>query len=406
MPARAITIPAESQYTLLGAVFLMLCPLLSIPFIIYAVYHRQRGAYMLLALFLGIMAFISAPSEDLYRHFYLFNHLAVLPMSAITWIDLSLNGVLPYIYWFMAHWGISFSYLRFFELTVGFWLLCRIFDYMIEQAPQPYSPNARFARFAILFLFFDFLYTTLGVKFGFALCTYLYSLHLIFNRQRKTLGLLFFLLTCAWHLSFVFTGPVVYAIYRFNPRKSTVIWVSVVLAILTPIVINVVGSYLFGRRFDFYFSKKADDVASYSAMTLPGLMLYILPKLTVIPFALILMRHYTTDSKWCRIAMGWFILSIIMMSNAVTFYRFWWAFMALSPIVLLDLEHIAVFSRKVILGLIVCGMGFTFFNMMAYHKEVIYSPYYRSVYPTPLILATDFEKQWVYNHIANDGDFK
>jgi len=406
MNTGTLSIPTDAQYTLLSVLFLTLCPLLSVPFILYAVYHRQRGAYAVLALLLGIMAFISAPSEDLYRHFCLYSRFSVRPLSAITWMDTSLNGILPYLYWLMARLGISFSYLRFFELTVGFYLLCRIFDEMIEQSTVPYTSQERMVRFAIFFLFFDFLYTTMGVKFGFALCTYLYSLHLIIVRHRTAAGLCFFLLTCMWHVSFVFTGPAVHAIYRYKPSRSTVAWACVVLAVVVPVIISIAGSYLFGRRFDFYFSKKADDVTSYAAMTLPGLMLYILPKLAVIPFALILLKRYTTDTPWCRIATGWFLLAVVMMSNAVTFYRFWWAFMATGPLLVLELERRRRFSQRTLMGLIASGLLFTAFNMTAYHKEVTYSPYYRALYPAPLVIATDFDKRWVFNNIAHDGDFK
>ena len=393
----------EVKYTLIGFVLLMLCPLLSIPYIIYGIWHRRQGAYFLFSLFLGLMAYLSVPSEDLYRHYYLFSYFAVRPVSSVSWIDISLNGVLPYLYWVMAHTGTPYGLIRLMELTLGFWLLCRVFDWMMNHSNQERSKGEVFARFAILFLFFDFMYTTMGVKFGFALCTYIYSLHLILNKGRKLPGLLWLVLTCCWHSSFIFTGLFVYAIYRFNPSRKTALWICGLLAIVAPIVIGIAGEALLGRRFEFYFSKRADDVASYGAMTTTGLVFYILPKLTVIPFAVLLLKHYDTEQKWCRVALGWLILAIALMSNAVTFYRFWWAFMATGVIMFLELEWRVVFSKRVVGALVVCGCLFTALNTLTYHSEVMHSPYYKAFAPAPVILSQDYDKQWVYSHIKHNG---
>lgn len=407
MRTNSISIPSDTQFLLLGFVCLMLCPLLSIPFIIYGIYHRQKGAYLLLSLLLGVFAFISAPSEDIYRHYCQYEYFSIRPITAIKMADVTLNGILPYLYWTMSHIGIPFSYLRFFELSVGFYLLSSIFSFMIEHSKHTYTQKEYFMRFALFFAFFDFLYTTMGVKFGFALCVFLYCLHLFVHKNKKAAGILFYLFACVWHFSFIFTGPILYSIYHFNPKKKTVLMGCFILAVLTPIAINLVGYYLFGRRFEFYFSKKADDVASYSAMTPIGLILYILPKLTVIPLAITLFKHYNQDSRWCRFALGWFVLAIILISNPVPFYRFWWAFMAISIFFILDIENLStVFPQKTIKKLLICGILFTALNMLTYHKEVQYSQYYRSIYPVPLALDSDYSKRWVFSNIQYDGDFK
>lgn len=396
----------DIRFLFVGFVLLLLCPVLSVPFIIYGIYYRKKGSFAALSLLLGVFAFISAPSGDLYRHYCQYNYFSIRPLSAITWTDISLNGILPYLYWSMSHLNISFSYLRFFELSTGFYLLCCIFNYMIDSSEGKYSNNDIFIRFVILFLFFDFLYTTMGVKFGFALCTYLYSMHMIINRKNRIVGCIFFIFTCIWHSSFIFTGSLVYAIYILKPNKNTAIYLCSILAIILPIIISLIGYFLFGRRFDFYFSGKADDVTSYHAMTTIGFVLYILPKLTIIPFALILIKKYNKESRWCRIALGWFMLSIIFITNAVTFYRFWWAFMTIGIFFLLDMEKLSVcFSKYQIRNLFVCGLLFTALNMIVYHNEIIYSQYYRSLYPIPLVMSSDYSKTWVYSHIKHDGDF-
>ena len=170
------------KYPLIGFVWLMLCPLLALPYIVWGIYHQRKGAFLLFSLLLGIFAFISFPSEDLYRHYFIYTFLSVRPIGAITWIEITLNGMIPYVYWFMSHTGITFGWLRFVELTLGFYLLSLVFRYLMDQCS--YNNNERFIRFILLFLYFDFLYTTMGVKFGFALCLYIYSLHQLINLQQ------------------------------------------------------------------------------------------------------------------------------------------------------------------------------------------------------------------------------
>ena len=119
---------------MIGVVWLLLCPLLALPYILWGIWQQRRGAYALFSLWLGIMAYISFPSEDLYRHYFLYTFFEVRPISAVSWIDVSLNGVLPYIYWVMSHAGIAYAWLRLMEITIGFYLLTRVYRWMLSQS--------------------------------------------------------------------------------------------------------------------------------------------------------------------------------------------------------------------------------------------------------------------------------
>lgn len=394
----------ELRFAAIGVAWLLLCPLLALPFILWGIWHQRKGAYGLFSLWLGIMAYISFPSEDLYRHYFLYTYFEVRPISAVTWLDISLNGILPYIYWVMGHTGIAYAWLRFTEISVGFWLLTKIMRHMTER--QDLSAGERFTRFGLLFLFFDFLYTMMGVKYGFALCTYVYGLHLLMNLKQQKAGMMMMLLTCVWHMSFIFTAPIVWMLYRLELSKKQALWICLIMAVVAPIVIFTVGEAILGKRFEFYFSKKAANVVSYGAMTPIGMTLFILPKLAVIPLAVVVMKRYTKENKWCRVALSWIILTAVLMSNAVTLYRFWWAFMATGVMALYEAEAIEKLKPTIIKMLVLSGVCFTCLNMLTYHKEVMNSPYYKALYPTPLVLSQDYQKQEVYYKIKHDGNFR
>lgn len=392
------------RFAVIGLVWLLLCPLLALPYIMWGIWHQRKGAFGLFSLWLGIMAYISFPSEDLYRHYFLFTYLSIRPISAITWVDISLNGILPFIYWTMGHTGIEYAWLRLAETTAGFYLLTRVYRWMTCE--QQFSQGERFARFALLFLFYDFLYTVMGVKYGFALCLYVYALHLLMNLGHRKSGIAVLALTIAWHFSFAFTAPTVWVLYKLKLSRKQALWICATLAVAAPIIIFTLGEAILGRRFDFYFSKKAGDVISYGAMTPIGLTLFILPKLAVVPLAVVVMKHYSTEDKWCRIALGWIILTAALMSNAVTLYRFWWAFMATGVMALYETERRHLLTGNTIRGLVVAGICYTCLNMLTYHKELMHSPYYKALYPAPLTLSQDYSKQEVYYKIQHDGDFR
>ena len=394
----------ELRYAIIGAAWFLLCPLLALPYILWGIWHQRRGAYGLFSLWLGIMAYISFPSEDLFRHYFEYTYLAIRPINTITWVDISLNGILPYVYWFMGHTGINYAWLRFVELALGFWLLTKVYRHMTQGLNL--TAGARFARFSLLFLFFDFMYTVMGVKYGFALCTYIYSLHLLMNMNQRKTGLLMLILTCVWHSSFIFTAPTIWLLYRLKLSRKQALWICATIAVVAPIVIFTLGEAILGRRFEFYFSKKASDVISYGAMTPIGLALFILPKLAVVPLAVVVMKRYTKENRWCRIALGWIILTVALMSNAVTLYRFWWAFMATGVIALYEAEAKELLKSQTITLLLAAGVCFTGLNMLIYHKEIMHSPYYKALYPAPLTLSQDYAKQEVYYKIQHDGDFR
>ena len=57
----------DKNYLLLTGFVFLLSPLLSLPLIFYGIYHRKRGSFLMLALFMGVMGWLLAPMHALYR---------------------------------------------------------------------------------------------------------------------------------------------------------------------------------------------------------------------------------------------------------------------------------------------------------------------------------------------------
>lgn len=54
--------------TIIAACLLVISPLLSLPFILWDIYKQHRAGLVLFVLFLAVMASLTAPVSDLFRH--------------------------------------------------------------------------------------------------------------------------------------------------------------------------------------------------------------------------------------------------------------------------------------------------------------------------------------------------
>lgn len=95
----------------------------------------------------------------------------------------SADYFIPIVNWILVNGNIPYQYLRLFSVTESFFLLTVIFNYMIETSEREYTYGEVFMRFCIMYLFFEFIMTTSGVRYGFAVCQYIYALHLVFNKK-------------------------------------------------------------------------------------------------------------------------------------------------------------------------------------------------------------------------------
>lgn len=372
----------------------ILSPLFSFPYIIYGIYRRYKGAVFCFILFLGILAYISIPYEDLYRqmlNFYTFKS------HGVTYADVQLNGIIVYIYRLFINYNIPFDYIRLLQIPVSFALLYSIFKNKIENSIIEYSYKEINVRFLLLFLFFDLLYTIYGVRYGFALSFYLYGMYLAIDQEKIKKAIVFFFLAIAFHQAFLFLGILSLFFYKLKVSTKTAIILGLFSIFVTNIGIGLLGKELLGARYDWYFSGKGDN-ASYSHMTMFGLLGFFLPKICVIPYVHLVLKKQVQESKWHRISVVWLVISLMFLSNAVLFYRTWWVFMSIGIYMLLDIEQFYIISYKCIRRLIISGILFCCFNSFAYHNMLAAIPFSELSKPIPFILSHSYSKEDVIKY--------
>jgi len=395
----------KSQYGLVTIVslILFLCPLLAFPCIIYGVYHRWKGSFFLLALFLGLVAYLTIPTQDLYRHTLNFYYWEGKPLSTIELEDVKMNGIIVFLYNIMVNNGVPFEFIRFSEAIIAFLLLSSIFNYKIEQSSSFYTNRDVFIRFCIFFFFFDYLYTVQGVRYGFALSVYLYGFHLYADKKDKFRSILFFLLSWSIHQAFLLFGFIVLILMQIIRNKYNALIAAIILSILFNSVFLSLAPAVMGIRADWYLQENS-QVSNYSYMTAIGSIFFWGPKIMAIPFVFLLFKNYYAKKKWCSLSISWLVVSLVSLGNAVFFYRTWWAFTSIGIYLLLDIEdRIGLMPKRVITKFLLCGCIFILMNMTNYHSSIMNSKYHLLVTPVPYILSNTYSYDWVMRNIDEDG---
>lgn len=162
-------------------------------------------------------------------------------------------------------------------------------------------------------------------------------------------------------------------------------------------------SYLLGVRESWYTN--GSSVTSYSSMTLYGFLGFALPKLCVVPFAILLFKNYDETSKWMRFAMAWLMVSVVTIQNAVFFYRFWWVFMALGIYMYMDIEKEYGIDNSMAKKLLRCAVLFAVFSLIPVKTFLTNSNYERLLQPLPFTFTEQYTKKEILEKIPNAGDF-
>lgn len=381
-------------------VLFLLSPVFALPFLFYYIKRRKIWAVWLFAFFLGLVAYCTIPSQDLFRHFMHYETYSNYKWEDFTYFDFELNGIVVFIYCLMGKLGIPFDFLRFLTISSSYLMIFHIFKFKSNQIN--YTIKEYFTRFLILTLFYDLFYTIAGVRYGFALCIYLYGLFFYIEKRSLIKSIFLFIVAGLFHSSFLFLIPASFVIYILRIGKKSMI-IMTFLAFVGMTIFFAKYSYLLGVRENWYAS--GSSVSSYSSMTTFGFLGFVLPKLCVVPFVILLFRKFNKKSKWMRIAMAWFIISFVTIQNAVFFYRFWWVVMALGIYVFMDFEKINGKDNLMAQKFVKYATLFAILSLIPVKGFLENSDYGRLFKPIPMIFSEHYTVKEVLKIIPNAGDF-
>lgn len=164
---------------------------------------------------------------------------------------------------------------------------------MIEASEREYTYGEIFTRFCLMYLFFEFIMTTSGVRYGFAVCLYIYALHLVFNKKFYSLALFFALFAIQIHVSFAFFIPISVLLYGLcTTKRKTIVFFGGLSVVLIPIISHF--SYLLGRCADWYFGG-GNSVSDNSAITIYGFIFTIGVRLFLLSLLTLVYQYFITQ---------------------------------------------------------------------------------------------------------------
>lgn len=382
----------------------LVSPLLSLPYILWGIYRRERSAYFFFSLFLGFLAWLQIPFADLFRHTINAYDLVGKPLSYIFTNSLSSDFFVPFVSWILVNADIPYQFLRLISATECFFLMTIIFNYMIEKSDRNYTNSEVFIRFWILFLFFEYIRTTSGVRYGFALFQYVFALHLAINKKSYLSALFFALLAIEIHISFAFFVPVSIVLYYVCTSVKRSIIVTAICSVAMLAIITKF-SYLLGRRADWYFDG-GTSVAGTTNATIYGLILFVVVRLFLLPFVILVFKYFKKQSKWCRMGLVWIVITVIFITNITVMLRMSFVFSVIAIFSFLEIESRELVRKRIITILLFCGCMTTLFNTVNYRTIILNSRYYYIVMPVPFILQNKYDLGWVIEHIDNNTIIK
>lgn len=379
----------------------ILSPLISFPLILWGIYRREKWAILLFSLFIGLLSYLTIPFADLYRHRLIYD---IMEDTSVREYFGDLNGffnwMMPFLYIEMNRFDIPFDFLRLFELSTGILMLFAIFEYKMNHSSIKYTNKEYFCRFLILYLFFDFIFTTSGVIYGYALCIYIFSLFLIFEKNNRVLAFLFAYISCCIHSSFLFFIVLTIVLYMLKLNRKGIVIMCVIIPIITSFIFPYV-SFLIENQAEWYFSNSKEFGNTFSNLTTIGKTAFVLLKIVLFPFIVLMFKCYSRQNNWCLIFASWFVMAISFLNNLIVFQRLVWGIMSLGIFLLLSIEDLEKVKRKCTI-FIVAGLMFTVLNTLDKHKMILNSNYYRIIYPIPTILSHQYERKWLDEHV--DGN--
>lgn len=404
-------------YTATATALFLLSPLLALPYIMCGIYRQEKSAYFLFSLFLGFLAWLQIPLADLFRHTLNFYNYLGKPFSYVYLNKESIDYFIPMVNWLLSNLDIPYQYFRLFSITESFYLLTIIFNYMINSSSKEYTQQEAFVRFCIMFLFFEFIMTTSGVRYGFAVCQYVYAVHLVINRKSYVAAAIFALFASQIHVAFTFFIPISLLLYSICRTRNLSIALLVGGSfVLLPIIARF--SYLLGRRADWYFAS-GTSISDHNNISIYGFILFIAVRLFLIPFLLIEYQAFTTPprtsdklrdakqlcdiqlhaSKWVRIAFVWAGITLLFITNMTMIFRTSLIFATMGVFALIAIEETKYIHKKWITVILICGMLTTLFSTVNNRAILLNSRFQYIAMPTFVILQNQYDKQWIIEHV-------
>lgn len=275
---------------------LFLSPILSFPGIVYLIYKGSRKALYFLAFFLALVAYLSPPIWDLYRHNVLYYQMQTWTIPYLLLVFSSSGIIAPLTSYFLGYYELSFQWQRFIftfiELSCLFWLF-------LQQKEFP-SKSYKIYFLLLVIAGYNFYWAIESVRGPLAMCLFLLgSFNLVHNRK-IVLSLFLLILSSLTHTFYIMISVIALMIWLIDlklKQKTVLIYCAIALILGTTIILylnQILLEYVgIGASEKYTSGFWAQDQINNQGLN--SLIYYQIKRFWFLPMLLFFLINYTKD---------------------------------------------------------------------------------------------------------------
>lgn len=244
-----------SKHFLVGIIIsflFILFPVLFLPAVFVEIYNKRRYAFLLLAIFMGLLSMFYYPQGDQYRYMYdlanyryysideLFSTSSVLAFRNINIINIAL--------YFASKFCLTLEQFRFLLIVFSYLVMFNLFNKLNEKYfLKGLTHDKHFTIFIIYFLSIPFYYICYGFRAGLGAC-FLTCGICYFIMENRFKAILFLILASFSHFFYYFYLFIIpfLSCFRRNIKikKVLLLCLSIFLLFITPLLI----AFFYGKN--------------------------------------------------------------------------------------------------------------------------------------------------------------
>lgn len=402
----------QDQIFYLSLIIFAILPILSLPLILRGIYHRDKRFYLLMSLFLGLMAILNPPTGDFYRYSQIFDAIADFPdiKSIIFFRDeRSFDFLLQIICYSISRVGLTFEYVKAIYVFFCSYLLFRMHDDICNtNETLSRNKNVCFGFFFSLLMLSNFGQAFIFRWFS-SLLIFVYGVFLIDLKKNKN-GYIFLILSLINHWGMLLMA-LFYALQKIKHVhfNRTTLWIFFVLTffqvltILNTIVdslgIGVFQEYLKGYT-EGYWANEFMKERSFKGLVVE----YFNQAVFWLVYFYFIEETKDKQAHSFRSFCHTTILVVLLVSSSFMAVGRYSAFLKYAGILYFFLNydnHWKKFFKYFVVVSVMMLFMFAYGNrrsyIYGYSDKIFYSTFYE-------ILTTKYPSSWAERNLTQDGN--
>lgn len=382
----------------------LISPLFSLPLILVGIYKREKSAFILFSLFMGLFSFLTFPASDLYRHFESYFLYESLPWSYFieTLPGDIFTQLLSYV---SANCGIPYEFNRLLTMTMFFLIILFVFNHIIDSSTLVYSRSEIFIRLLICIFLVDYFTALIGVRSGLATIFYLLGIYLAIDCGNKKKMLLCFIMAALIHYSLTFMILVSFFFSLLPQRKFSILLSFLLCTVISGIIIDRLEIYFVAHDMieqaayvgDGQWGSGGKELASFR-----GLMYGWIKRLTILPFIIVWYRYTSNNDYWGRQICGLALLYVLTFNLGTISSRVYWMLVVMLGFYVCKVESLQKIKLHCIKVLFAFAVLFLCAQLFSRRDFLRVSNYSRLVWPVPMILTQHYDINAVYRQLNEE----